>query len=97
MKKVCKNCRWCYIDKKKWWGGYKTFLCCHPDIQEKIKGEHISSGEKIEYTKTNRLIEDNYIVAQTTPPWCLGFEEIPQKMPKEMADKIFRSDEDEDN
>jgi len=35
-------------------------------------------------------------INKTTPKWCPGFFPKPEPMPKEMADKIFRSDDDED-
>lgn len=92
MKKICRNCRWY---NRRYDGVAEESVCCHKGVHEEIKGEHIYNGEKLEYTKTNRLIEGNYIVAQIKPPWCPGFEKLPEEMPEEMADKIFGSDKDE--
>ena len=91
MKKICNNCRWHSRQADKLI--YKDNYCCHKSVHEEIKGEHISDGRKVEYHKTNRIIESIYIILQTTPPWCPRFEAKPEEIPEEMADKIFRSGE----
>jgi len=97
MKEKCDNCI-DYTSKKRWREDeYVIHYCLHKDLHHKVKGVHIYSGLEEEYHKTNRLIESVYITLQTKPPWCPGFREKPQEMPKEMADKIFGSDDDENN
>jgi hypothetical protein len=84
VKEICINCRWHSVSKF----DDDIHYCSHTNLHKEIKST-TTTGREINYTKDYVEIDYDFIFARETPPWCPGFEKIPEKMPKEMADKIF--------
>ena len=89
MKEICINCRWHSTEKLGDFVNHDKHYCSHEGVRKDIQSTTIA-GRKINYKRYYVEIDYDFIFARETPPWCPGFEKLPEKIPEEMADKIFR-------